>query len=642
MLRLQMIWLVMIALAACWGCTSGSEQPEPAGEAATNEKPKEEQTTLLEPFTPPTLAELEAKVEWVDQSVLDAMGVLREDEGAHAPLVRVPDALKLENNSPENNTKILSSLGRLPTEQKNVDWDGTINRRLIADIKTTNPLLTSSHYDFEVRDVTALFVLAFDWTFKLFGDKDIVVSWQTSKDHLYDKIVLRDDLTWSDGKPVTAHDVAFSFKTILDTRVAAATWRTTTKEIRWVEAYDDHTLIYFHKQALSTNLWNIYFPIVPKHIYEKTLVDDPTMVDSTEHVRYEDHPVTGGPYKVISRKRGQETVVERREEWYTQNGKQVREKPFFKRIRFRVIEDPNTGLLALKAGEVDESMLMPEQWKTQTNNQDFYSRNTKVSGVEWVYCFFGWNMKGNPFFGDIRVRKAMSYAFDYQEMLEKHFYGVYEPCNGIFYHDAWMAPKEPLPYYHQDLPKAEALLDEAGWIDHDGDGVRDKKIDGKVVPFEFTVICGNMPERVATCALLKEDLEKIGVICNVRPLEFTVMLDLALKHNFQAELALWGTGTDPDTTSNLWATGEGRNYCSYSNPEVDRLYEEGRKEFDREKRAAIYAKIDELIYADQPYTFLYFRSGFYGFNKKLRGYKFSPRGPYLYDPGFSSIWMTDQ
>ncbi|MAC53399.1 MAG: peptide ABC transporter substrate-binding protein, partial [Gimesia sp.] len=100
----------------------------------------------------------------------------------------------------------------------------------------------------------------------------------------------------------------------------------------------------------------------------------------------------------------------------------------------------------------------------------------------------------------------------------------------------------------------------------------------------------------------------------------------------------WGTGTDPDTSINLWKTEAARNYVNYSNPEVDKLFEEGRREFDVEKRAKIYGKIHELLYEDQPYTWLYFRNSFYGFNKDLRGYVFSPRGPYGYGPGFSSLW----
>src|SRR5207248_2158051 len=127
-----------------------------------------------------------------------------------------------------------------------------------------------------------------------------------------------------------------------------------------------------------------------------------------------------------------------------------RDKPYFKTIRLRVLEDTNTSLLALKSGEVDEALLTAEQWTTQTKDAEYYQRNTKASGVEWVYFYFGWNIK-TPFFSDLRVRKAMSYAFNHEEMLNKVFYGLYEPCNGMFHRTAWMAPKKPLPFYKQDL-----------------------------------------------------------------------------------------------------------------------------------------------------------------------------------------------
>src|SRR5262249_36726313 len=115
--------------------------------------------------------------------------------------------------------------------------------------------------------------------------------------------------------------------------------------------------------------------------------------------------------------------------------------------------------------------------------------------------------------------------------------------------------------------------------------------------------------------------------------------------NFQAFYGGWGSGTDPGESDNLWTTAaidDGRNFQRYSNPVVDKLFEAGTREFNREKRAAIYAKINEIIYHDQPSTFLFWRNSFYGFNNHLRGYKYSPRGPFHYDPGFFSIWWIAQ
>jgi peptide/nickel transport system substrate-binding protein len=457
---------------------------------------------------------------------------------------------------------------------------------------------------------------------------------------MVDKFVLRDDLTWSDGTPVTAHDFVFSFQTIMDPDVVVPAVKTGTDKLRWVEAYDDRTIVIFHKEPSAAWTENLGFPIIPKHIYEDSVEDDPTLQTSPYHVKHEQSPVTCGPYEITERVRAQETVLTRRESWYMHEGEQVRYKPYVKQIRIKVIEDPNTTLLSLKKGDIDECMINADQWVTQTDGDDFYNNNTKATGLEWVEFHFCWNTK-TPFFSDVRVRHAMSNAFDYEEMLENQFHGLYEPCNGVFHHTARFASPKPKPY-QQNLNKAEDLLDAAGWVDSDFDGIRDKQIDGRVVPFEFSIICPQTPNAQRVCTLLKQNLDQIGIICHVRPTEFTVLMQYSRDHKFHAMMSGWGTGTDPSTLRNIFGTGQGRNYGQYSNPEIDRLFDDGAKEFDEEKRNAIYARIHEILYEDQPYTWLFFRSSFYGFNKDLRGYNFSPRGPYGVEPGFRSIWVAAQ
>ena len=207
----------------------------------------------------------------------------------------------------------------------------------------------------------------------------------------------------------------------------------------------------------------------------------------------------------------------------------------------------------------------------------------------------------------------MSYAFDHDEMLNKLFYGLYEPAMGPFHPTAWMAPKTGLKPYKQDLDKAEQLLDDAGWEDSDGDGIRDKEVGGKKINFEFTLLCSTTPNSLKVSELMKQNLDQIGVTCNVKPTEFTVLQQLEIEHKFHAAMGGWGTGTDPDTTINIFGTGENRNFGLYSNKEVDELYKEGRNEFDPVKRAAIYAKIHEILYEDQIYTWLFWRNS----NKSL-------------------------
>jgi peptide/nickel transport system substrate-binding protein len=232
----------------------------------------------------------------------------------------------------------------------------------------------------------------------------------------------------------------------------------------------------------------------------------------------------------------------------------------------------------------------------------------------------------------------MAYAMNYDEMLNDLCYGLYDPCTGIWNPGAWMYPKDPAGPFRQDLDKAEDLLDEAGWVDSDFDGVRDKEINGRRVPFEFSLLVSNKPDRIAICNLFRENLESIGIICNIAPLEAAVLLERLYEKNFEAHFSGWSTGADPSTVRNIFGTGQERNYGSYSNPEVDRLLREAMQVFDRDQQAALYAQVHELIYADQPYLFLYNKHSLYGFNKKLRGYRFSPRGPFHYSPGVDSIW----
>jgi peptide/nickel transport system substrate-binding protein len=635
--------LLCIASTGCGGSKSIQETPPSELTASAEERKEPLPVTALQPpdpFDVPQIDELDMEANWLDRPVRNGLVLLRESQSKEKVRGSVADALSAQNDSPDVNELILSALGKLPTNEE-ADYTARIDRHVGGDLGSTNPIMISTSAEFDILGLTGFGLFSFGRDLEPFATSETVEQWQTSTDRMLDKVVLRDDLVWSDGEPITAHDIAFTYKVIMDPRVPVPAVRSGTDQLRWVEAYDDRTVVFFHKEPLATNVWNINFPVLPKHIYEKTWEADPTLKDSEEHVQLEQAPVCGGPYEIVERKRGQQIVLRRRESWSSVQGQQVRDRPYFEEVRFRIIEDPNTTLLALMKGEIHEMILQPEQWTTQTVGSDFYERNTKVTAPEWVSFHFGWNID-TIFFRDRRVRRAMSYTFNHDEMLEELCYSLYDPCTGIFHPGAWMASTKKFKPYKQDLDKAEALLDESGWVDSNNDGIRDKEIDGRTVPFEFSILVNQQPLRIAICTLLKENLDQIGIRLNVRPVESTVLQDLTLNRKFQAYLGGWGSGTDPDTSENLWKTGAMRNFCNYSNPEVDRLYAEGRQEFDKGKRAEKYGQIQEILYDDQPYTWLYWRNSFYGFSKDVRGYVFSPRGPYHYSPGFGSLWKPQQ
>jgi peptide/nickel transport system substrate-binding protein len=593
---------------------------------------------LIKPFEPPTLEELNKIAKWEDRPVVDSLKLLRERQAKEKPVGTVAQALAAKNISPQANRAILSVLGRLPANEKtDVNWDAEWKRHINFDVKSTNPLLFSSVSEADVNGLTGFGLFSFDWDFNPFASSDTVTSWQSSSDHLYDKVVIRDDLVWSDGTPITAHDVEFSFKLIMTSSVPVPAVRSGTDKLKYVKAYDDRTLVYFHLESLATNDWNVNFPVIPRHIYEKTWAADPTLATSAEHIKYEKEPISGGAYEITSRTIGSEIVLTRREDYYMHEGKQVRDKPYFKTIRFKIIQEPGVAFLALKGGDIDDLILTPQQWRTQTTDESFYQNCTKVYDTEWVSFHFVWNC-ANPMFADKRTRWAMTYAFDHEEMLKKLRYSLDPPANGIFHPASPWAPPKQSTFIKRDLDKAEELLDAAGWIDSDGDGIRDKVVDGKKIKFDFGVLCASRQDRIDICNLLKQNLKEVGIEVTVRPLDFAVLQQKLLEKSFEASFGGWGTGTDPDTSENIWGSNQERNYGSYSNPEVDALFKAGRKEFDKEKRRAIYQKIHTLISEDQPYTWLFYQNAYYGFNKAMRGYVFSPRGPYHYSPGSSSLW----
>jgi peptide/nickel transport system substrate-binding protein len=248
----------------------------------------------------------------------------------------------------------------------------------------------------------------------------------------------------------------------------------------------------------------------------------------------------------------------------------------------------------------------------------------------------------NPFFQDKRVRYAMSHALNIPLFLDKVYYNLATQAVGMYHPDSWMYNPEVKPLEY-DLEKSKAYLDQAGWLVNPDDGWRYKEIDGQKIRFEFTLLLSQgSPIAPKLSAIFQQDLKKIGVDMKNRTLEWSAFVAKIRKHEFQAETAGWGTGTDPDTGWGLWRTDQyekGRNYGGYSNLRIDELFELGRREFDLEKRKKIYQEIHKILYEEQPYTWIYNRPTLAAINNSFRGVQFSPRGIFNFNPSFYAWWV---
>lgn len=570
---------------------------------------------------------------WLPRPIVGGYALVEQHFNAGTPEKTLAEASKMENTTPETNAQIVGAFERVPPREgmnpsqlsPEVDYEAEYHRHLGADVGSFNPLFFSTSPDLDAIHYTqtSLFNTHFD-TLEFVGNADTIVSWESSADHMMDKIVLRGDLLWSDGEPLTAYDWEFSYNVIMSSTVPIFGIRSGTDLLMGCKAYDARTLVFFHQNATPISPQSMSFYIIPKHIYEKTIAADPTLTRTPFHQEQEHNPVTAGPYVVEKHRPNTSIVFLRNENYYMFHGKQVREKPFFKRVHFTISPDSATAFMQMKNGDVETMLLLPELWLTQATTPDFYRLNTKASAPCWTYFALWFNMSADcPFFQDIRVRQALSFAFDYDEMLKVHRKGLDTQCRGLYAETAPFFPKDAnLPYLKQDFERAHALLAEAGWSDTNSDGLLDHEWRGARVPFQFTILTTTTPEAIEMGNLFACCMRHLGIDCRVQSIEFNVLCQRAQAHKFQMYLGGWGGGEDPYSSENIWGTNAPRNYMSYSNPKVDELFKKGLQEFDRPKRMEIYKQIHTRIYNDYPCIWLYNRNTSIGFNKKLRGVGF--------------------
>jgi peptide/nickel transport system substrate-binding protein len=526
-----------------------------------------------------------------------------------------------------------------PQDISKIATDETLYITLRANPNTLNPLFVSSTYDFIVVDALygGLYTFGKDMLWRL--NEEMVESFEESEDHTEFIVKIKPGFKWHDGKPWTAHDIVYSWQQILDDRVPCLSQKPSVEPVKKCVALDDYTIKYVQPEPLATRYWNLSFPIIPKHIYEKDKENHPDLKTGTYYNQQARHPVGSGPYRIVEWKENSKIVLER---WEDYAGK----KPYFKQIVFRIIPDDHIALLSFEKQAVDVVDSLPSQkFALETDSDTFRAVGYKAWGVQWAFSYIGWNMDGsNPFFADRKVRYAMSHALNIPLILEKISYNLSTRCHGIYHPDSLIYnPEVKNVLLEYDLAKSQALLDEAGWKVNPDDGWRYKQINDQKVLFEFTLL---MPQESSTspkiAAIFQNDLHRIGVRLQTRKMEWSSFLEKVRKHEFQAEIASWGTGTDPDTSWNLWHSTQyekGRNYGKYANPKVDKLFEQGRREFDSEKRRQIYQEIHKIVYEDQPYTWISNPPILAVFNKRIRGVQFSPRGIFNFNPSFEGWWV---
>lgn len=504
-----------------------------------------------------------------------------------------------------------------------------------SDIERINPLFAFSINEANINELLFLSLVKHSWDEKtgdLKTEPMLANSWEWSSDSSAITLKLRSDVQWSDDVPLTIDDVIFSFDVYSDPVVESYLYGTflcfyTDKDNHIIaektfEKLSETKLKITFAPGSSPSLFNLDFPIVPKHIFDKM----PRKEIATAKASFA--PVTSGPFTFEKWEKNQAIIIKENPKSFLHKDGNVG------RIIFKVIPDYNSRLTQLKNNEVDiAEYLKPEDVDELKKSNSFVIASLK--GRE--YDYLGWNnldkekykknksIAPNKFFSSAKVRQAFSMALNRNEVVSSYLRGYGElassPISPIFKN----AVDEKLQPYAFDLAKAKILLAEEGWGDKDNNGILEKN--GEEFKFTLT-ISSNNPRRIFAATLFKNTLKQLGVDMKIEQVELGMLIDRINNKNADAWMASWIIPIPLDLKfswySNLATTP--MNFPSYQNKELDALLDKLETKISKRQKNEIYKKIESILYGDQPVTFLYWIDNIVAYNKKIKNIEVTPLG----------------
>jgi peptide/nickel transport system substrate-binding protein len=430
---------------------------------------------------------------------------------------------------------------------------------------------------------------------KLTRTNDDIAKDPKAPEAVHIRFKLRDGVHFSDGTPLTADDVVFTYNFIMNEKIAAPRQRAYMERIRRVEKIGPlevefvYTEPYFEAFDLAAG-----FGIMPKHFYEQFQPED-----FNQSVGY---LMGSGPYRMEdpkSWKPGMLIQLVRNERYW---GLQ----PAFDRHVFKEISSDKARLSTFRNGEADRFGASPEQYRELIKDQGLMS---KVKRFEFQsptggYRYVAWNEK-NALFADKRVRQALTMLLDRERMIQEIALGYGVMATGPFNPSSNQYNKD-VKAWPYDVDAAKKLLTDVGFT-LGSDGVL-HMADGKAFEFKLTYPAGGGNyDRMAL--FMKDAYAKAGIVLKPDPLEWGAFTQRLEDKNFEAISLGWSAGIETDVfqmfhSSQMGPGGD--DFMSYKNEEFDRLCAEARSTMDESKRMPLWQKCHAILHEDQPYTFLWF------------------------------------
>jgi peptide/nickel transport system substrate-binding protein len=482
--------------------------------------------------------------------------------------------------SPATNDKVVLKIG----------WMG--------DIDNLNPLIGWTNNVYEIFAQEYLLMVGRDWDTLKPDDSGIAKSWEVSDDGLVWTFTMNEGMTWQDGQPITAKDVAFTYNFIIENEIAA--YISFVGGINHVEAVDDLTYKVICDRPVA-NMLTLWIPCLPEHIWGKM-----SAKEASQTFQNPAPCIGSGPYQVVEWKKERYLRMEAYDNYF-------RGKPTVDEVIFVVYENGDTMVQDLKAGTIDAAYLFPPA-QFDPLNATAGIKAIDYSWANWDYvgfnCYEG-KSKGNPVLRDKDFRAALEYAIDRNKIVELAYGGhawpgyTFMPPNNWSDPDYAWAPSES-EARNYDPTAANTMLDAAGYTDTDGDGVREYK--GKPIKIRLWAPAES-PESQRAGKLIAGWWKAVGVDVALSVQDEGVYFDNIWAYegdtfvpDFDAYLWNWDGYFDPGQSLDCYTTAqiEGWNEYAWSNTEYDRLDKLQNEAMDPNQRAEYIKQMQQVMYEDCP------------------------------------------
>jgi peptide/nickel transport system substrate-binding protein len=442
-----------------------------------------------------------------------------------------------------------------------------------------------------------------------------------SDDGLTFTFELRNDVVFSDGQPLTADDVVFTYNLIMNPVIDCPRLRVYYGKLKSVEKRGDYEVAFTFKEPyFQSEEFAGGMQILPEHFYSKYTPEEynkaPGLLMGSGPYRMED-PTGWAPGKQLQ---------------LVRNDRYWGPAAPFDRIVYKTFGEEIAKLTDFRNGDIDyPDNLFPEEYREMLKDPALVARTQHFEYENWTggYRYIGWNEKrnGKPTpFADQRVRLAMTLLTDRQRICKELNYGLATVVSGPFFGKNPQADPtlEPYPY---DPERAKALLKDAGYADRDGTGILR---DSAGQPFTFQLIYpAGIPAYQQMVLFLKDAYAQAGITLEPNPLEWPIFSTKLKNRDFEAITLGWGTGLESDIyqmfSTDSQADG-GDNAVSYSNPKLDALMTQARKTLDVAARMKLWQQCHRILHEDQPYTFLLTRKDLVFLDGRFKNVQLLPLG----------------